>query len=298
MTIKTICYRVLATCLVSATAAAAQQAPLITVHKDDKPPYVSPFDKPSSPPQTDAAAMPKGASRATQAQVALPAPTANTTSLDNGVEEAPKKYRGTARQRYRQKMADLKRMREEEAAQLAATQGLAGQPAPGIAHTPAITTPIAAPTVQPLPMASARPAQQAQQYATPGMVSAPGVAVAGAVAVAGGAISQNTAQAAPTNSPLTVPADIGDMTAANSNVVTPPAKTTAPPSTTMPPAPKVQPATPAVDWLSAVSAWFTPMVQALMGGIAVLLLIVGYVIKKTLFKTDPAFTDPWFKPAK
>lgn len=300
MTIQTLFYRVIATCLLSTTAAAAQQAPLITVHKDDKPPYVSPFDKPNSPAPVEAAAPARTSPRA------MPAPagqaqqmaTTATNTIDGAAEESPKKYRGTARQRYRQKMADMKRMREEEAAQLAATQGMAGQPAPVNTHTPAVTTPIATPTVQPLPMASTHGPQQAQQYPQPSPTVAPSAAVVGTTAAVGAAILHNQPQAAATNSPLTVPADIGDMTAANSTISAPPVRAMVQVPTTAPPVKNHQTVQSSKDWFSTIQGWFTPMIQAVMAGVMVLIIILGYVIKKTFFKTDPAFTDPWFKPAK
>lgn len=272
----------------------AQQGPLITVHNDEKPAYISPFDKPQQVNIMEKAATAVISAKAapvTQENVVANIPTHNPVSAPTEPvirKTTPdvKKTDGT-RKAYRQYNKSRNRAR---AAQLKE------------AHSPEVVPPTA------LDVTKGSSVKQAASSVTAGTATVITAAAISNDRVSGGSqprIPEETGSVVHTSGgskkhTQTVAsidaepkiADKMQQHALSADVAV--MQQQAP--TNIKVAQTLQSKKP----LNIDNTMFglSLLSQMLLAGMSLVLVIMGYAIKVMVFKKDPALTDPWFKPAK
>lgn len=246
-------------CLTAVYSTATAQGPIITVHKDEKPPYVSPFDKPTQSESSQAARAGVQAKNAVATNI-QPSPVeakGSRYSADDG-QEAEFKPKKKKRRRH-SAIQDEEESTEERV----------------------VTTPIREPRIEPIRQYG-EPKEEVQAVAPIRPVPVENVPVARLVPKH---IEATTATQATVETPMITPQS---SAVARTPVEVKPVKPTEPVISK-----KIEAIT-NYDY----GQWLTPMSKMLIGGMFFVILIMGYAIKVAVFKKDPAYTDPWFKPPK
>lgn len=273
--------------------ASAQQGPLITVHNDEKPAYISPFDKPQASnniEKVSSAVVPIKAAPAVQENSVVSTTTPSLTAAPTEVaarrnttevkktEVARKTYRHYSRSRNRAKPTPYRELPTTDATPQN-TREVVSKPAVSTAAVGVIAGTTTALTVAAITNGDVNESAHIERSER--------------VVARAQSSAESLTQAPP--SPLISseqkPAEQMKTQATTSSVAL---------TQQLTPVPSVSQSLPNKAIAGSDSKLFglSTFSQMLLAGMLLVLLIMGIVIKVMVFKKDPALTDPWFKPAK